>query len=569
MVVFVAFLSPTGAESSATSDPKAWFDDARFGMFVHWGPYAVFAGEYQGKPVGGIGEWIMCTSKIPIAEYQQITRRGFTASAFDPAAWAALAKEAGMRYIVLTAKHSDGFALYDSDVSDWNAVKASSAGRDLIAPLAGASRAAGLKFGLYYSQCQDWTHPGGGNYRQPWDPAQAGHYDTYLQKIAVPQVKELLDRYQPDILWWDAPISMTAERAQPFVDLLKAHPHLISNDRLGGGFAGDTKTPEQHIPPRGYPGQRFEVCMTMNDTWGFKKGDANWKSVQTILRNLTDIASKGGNFLLNVGPDAEGRIPAASVERLRAVGRWMKHNGESIHGTQAGPFPRRLPWGRVTSRAGTDGTSLLYLHVWDWPADGRLLLPTMETLPSSASVLASGENLSVEKTPEGVVLRLPASAPEPDVSVLKLTFPAPPIVTQSHIAKPADDGSITLHPLDADLKGNWLGTIRLEGMGGNSILTGWHDPEWHAEYQINAPKPGTWRVVANLRSEHPLKLSLECGSFRATGQAPATSGTYRAVELGTISLPSGESTLKVLPVAEGWNGSNLSLLAIRLEPVEP
>ena len=337
--------TPGTATAVAAAERTQWFREARFGLFIHWGVYAVPAGEWQGKAVGGIGEWIMRNGKIPVADYRAFAQN-FTAAKYDPQAWARLARTAGTKYVVIGAKHHDGFALYDSAASDWNAVQASSAKRDLIAPLAKAVRAEGLKFGCYYSQSQDWINPGGAKFggARSWDPAQDGDYDTYLQKCALLQVRELIERYDPAIIWWDTPVNMTKARAKPFGDVLAQHPNIITNDRLGEGYNGDTKTPEQHIPPRGYPGELFEVCMTMNDTWGFKKNDNNWKSVRQILRNLSDISSKGGNFLLNVGPTAEGEIPAASIERLEAVGRWMAVNSEAIYATDAGPFPRRLPW---------------------------------------------------------------------------------------------------------------------------------------------------------------------------------------------------------------------------------
>lgn len=400
--------SVLAAETPPAADRLQWFKEARFGMFIHWGVYAVPAGEWQGKPVGGIGEWIMKNGKIPVADYKGFAK-DFTAAKYDPAAWAKLAKTAGMKYVVITSKHHDGFALFDSKVRDWDVMN-SGAKRDLLAPLAAAVRGEGLKFGLYYSQAQDWTHPGGGRYgaAEPWDPAQAGDYDHYLKSIALPQVEEIVTAYQPSILWWDTPVNMTPERVKPFAELMARHPDILNNNRLGEGFAGDTMTPEQHIPPRGCPGKMFEVCMTMNDTWGFKKNDHNWKSTRQIIWNLSDISSKGGNFLLNVGPTAEGVIPPESVERLEAVGRWMGVNGEAIYATEAGPFPRRLSWGRVTRKSGADGGVTLFLHVWEWPADGKLL--------------KSGAAVTATAAPEGVMIHLPGSATDADVSVVRLDF---------------------------------------------------------------------------------------------------------------------------------------------------
>jgi len=261
---------PLRAADQPEEGSKDWFHKARFGMFIHWGVYAVPAGVWQGKNIGWIGEWIMKNGKIPIADYKNFAK-DFTAANYDPKAWAALAKEAGVQYVVITSKHHDGFALFDTKASDWNAIEASAAGRDLIDPLEKAVRAEGLKFGLYYSQAQDWSHPGGAAMgvkegEAGWDPAQAGSFDDYLKKVAFPQVEEILSKFQPDIIWWDTPVNMNDERAKPFADLLAKYPQIITNDRLGGRYKGDTRTPEQHIPPRGYPGQMFEVCMTMNDT---------------------------------------------------------------------------------------------------------------------------------------------------------------------------------------------------------------------------------------------------------------------------------------------------------------
>lgn len=561
----ISALSSALQAGEVSADRLQWFKDARFGMFIHWGVYAVPAGEWQGKSVPGIGEWIMKHDRIPVADYKAFAK-DFTAAKYDPAAWAKLAKTAGMKYVVITSKHHDGFALYDSRVTDWDIMN-SGAKRDLLAPLAKAVRAEGLKFGLYYSQAQDWTHPGGAKYdKKDWDAAHSGDYDQYLSTIALPQTREIIAAYQPDIIWWDTPVDMTPERAKPFADFLAGHPAIITNNRLGGGYEGDTMTPEQHIPPRGYPGKMFEVCMTMNDTWGFKKNDHNWKSTRQIIRNLSDISSKGGNFLLNIGPTADGTIPQESIERLEAVGRWMDVNGEAIHATEASPFPRRLPWGRATHKVAANGATTLYLHVWEWPADGKLLLPTLQNLPASCKLLKGGDAVTAASSVDGLVVQLPASAPDVDVSVVRLEFPGPLTITQQPFVTAAADGSMTLLATDGDTHGGLGGNIHVMGSGSDAILTDWKSADWRVEYQLKTGKAGKWRIEAEVATPHPAKLTLHANKASASAEIPATGPglVWQTVTLGAIELPAGETTLELKPVKENWKGLNLR--RIRLLP---
>jgi alpha-L-fucosidase len=394
-----------------------WFREARFGMFIHWGVYSVPAH----------GEWYMNNGKVPVETYKAYAKN-FTAAKYDPAAWATLAKEAGMKYVVLTAKHHDGFTLYDSKYSDWNAVKSSAAGRDLIQPLADAVRADGLKFGLYYSQSQDWTNLGGGTGRnEPWDDAQKkGSFDEYLAKIATPQIHEILDKYNPAYLFFDTEYSMSPERARPIFDLTCSYPDLIINNRLGGGVLGDTGTPEQRIATDPL-GRAFEVCMTINGSWGYNATDSRYKSAQQLIRNLSDITSKGGNYLLNVGPTPEGIIPQPQVERLQAMGRWLHTNGEAIYGTEAGPFSisKSPAWGRATQKTKPTGGTTLYVHVWNWPADGKIVLTGVQQASLSGRLLANGATVSSAISSDGLVVTLPGTAPDPDVSVIALEFADP------------------------------------------------------------------------------------------------------------------------------------------------
>jgi alpha-L-fucosidase len=430
-------------ETKAQRDARMnWWREAKFGMFIHWGVYSVPAGVYDGKPIKGIGEWIMNKGKIPVARYAEYAKE-FDPVKFNADRWVQIAKDAGMKYIVITSKHHDGFAMFHSETSPYNIYDATPFKRDPLKELAAACEKQGIKLGFYYSQSQDWHHPGGRAAGGRWDPAQEGDMTKYVQEIAVPQIREILTNYgRVAVLWFDTPgKEMTKERAEMILPLLKLQPGIIWNNRLGGGYKGDTETPEQHIPPQGYKDRDWETCMTMNGTWGYKKDDHNWKSVETLLHNLIDIASKGGNYLLNVGPTSEGLIPESSVERLAEIGKWMKVNGEAIYGTTATPFTQPLAWGRCTKKVDDKGATL-YLHVFDWPKEGNfhmynkpkggkwLHLPGIDgtrTEVETAYLLAdpSKKALSTTWVMSGLVVKLPDKAPDPISSTVVLRIKGP------------------------------------------------------------------------------------------------------------------------------------------------
>jgi alpha-L-fucosidase len=434
-------LSLQAAESNWNQETKAqrdarmeWWRDARFGMFIHWGLYAIPAGTWNGKQVSGIGEWIMNSANIPVDEYEKLAGR-FNPVKYDPAEWARIAKDAGMKYLVITSKHHDGFCLFATDTTDYDVVDATPYGKDLLKPLADACRKQGIQFCTYYS-IMDWHHPAQDRANEKhYNPTRIrdGRKEEYMGYMKE-QLKDLLESCDPAVLWFDGewPDWYSEEDGREiYAFLRKLKPEIIVNNRVGKGrkgmeglnkgdqeYVGDFGTPEQQIPSTGLPGVDWESCMTMNDTWGYKSYDQNWKSDETLIRNLIDIASKGGNYLLNVGPTAEGEIPDPSVERLAAVGRWMQANGESIYGTQASPF-EKSPWGRCTQKT-VDGKTRLYLHVFQWPKDGKLTVAQLPGKPTAALLLNGEKKLPFSIEDGGAVITLPPKAPDEIATVVVL-----------------------------------------------------------------------------------------------------------------------------------------------------
>lgn len=357
-----------GTESpEARQGRLAWFKQAKYGMFIHWGLYAIPAGEWNGKPVPGLGEWIMNRARIPVSEYEKLAKQ-WNPTQFDAERWVQLAQDAGMKYIVITSKHHDGFALFDSKVSNWNVVAATPFKRDVLKELSAACQKHGMPLGFYYSQSQDWHESGGAGNTWDFGPdvgpdgKELKSYDAYLRGKAEPQVRELLTRYGPvALIWFDTPRMMTPERAQRFANILRTlQPKTLIDGRLGA--AGDYVSTGDNVIPSGVQSEYWEVPATTNHTWGYRKDDQDWKSPGEITFKLVDIASKGGNYLLNVGPMSNGVIPQIAQDNLRTVGRWLKINGEAVYG--AGPSPWGDEMGEPSARNSKDlrGKPLVLPH---------------------------------------------------------------------------------------------------------------------------------------------------------------------------------------------------------------
>ena len=429
-----------GQPSSLPPDPARearlrWFREAKYGLFIHWGLYAIPAGEWKGKRVPGIGEWIMYRARIPVGEYEALAAQ-WNPIRFDADAWAQLAQDAGMKYVVITSKHHDGFALFDSKASRFDVVDATPSKRDVLKELAEACRKRGLRLGFYYSQAQDWHEPNGiGN---TWDfgPDEKKDFDRYLREKAEPQVRELLTGYGPvALVWFDTPRMMTPERAQRLTDLVRSlQPETLIDGRLGA--EGDYVSTGDNVIPSAASERAWETPATINHTWGYRKDDHDWKSPGEIAFKLVDIVSKGGNYLLNVGPMADGTIPAPSQEALRTVGRWLKANGEAVYG--AGP----TPWGEELGEPSARGTkdlrgNPLFLSRNEWRVTtkpGRLYftffqeprapfeLPAMKNAVKRAYRLADGEpvEVKVEGGRPQLVLERPVLDPMGTVVVVEI-----------------------------------------------------------------------------------------------------------------------------------------------------
>jgi alpha-L-fucosidase len=556
---------PYANESHVERDARmAWWREARFGMFFHWGVYAVPAGSYGGKRIGGIGEHILRYASIPLEQYRGYAEQ-FNPLNYDPDAWVRLAKAAGMKYIIITAKHHDGFALFDSKVSDWDVVDATPYGKDLIAPLAAACQRHGIKLGLYYSQAQDWMQGGAIQGDGPWVPSQQPNQtmDDYIDRIAVPQVKEILSNYGSiSVLWWDTPVAMTRERAARLIKPLKLQPGIIHNNRLGGGFKGDTDTPEQHIPSD-VDEHDWESCMTMNRTWGYKSYDTNWKSTETLVRNLVDIASKGGNYLLNIGPKADGTIPAASIERLQAVGAWMQEYGEAIYGTQGSLFARPA-WGRVTRKADPAGT-ILYLNVFDWENGGRLFVPVGNEVRSCVLLNDRAQNLKVERGAGGLTVTMPGEAPNSICSVIELRLQGEQALTGENMLRQGQDGMVLLTAEQAtfDGAGNWMGIDNH-----HRSIHGWVNDKAWVSWTFSLNQAGTYRIELDAATMGESTCMIMLDGQQLSVALPKTKSSYHFEKIvgGEVHLEQpGELTLQIAPVPGKWKLVNLR--CARLLPI--
>jgi alpha-L-fucosidase len=524
-------------------DRLQWFREAKFGLFIHWGVYSMIGRE----------EWARQILQIPLKDYQYYADN-FNPVEFDPDAWAALARDAGVKYVIITSKHHDGFSIFDSAYTDYDVMHAKY-GKDILGPLSASMKKAGIPLGFYYS-IMDWHHP---DYlpRRNWETdrtTKGADFGRYMD-FATNQLKELVAKYDPAVLWFDGEWEHSNEEQRAFAIgkmLMAMKPALIINDRLykrEPGF-GDFGTPENFVPatgvrnPDGSP-RLWEACYTMNwNGWGYNRYETEFHSAPQLIRQLIEIVSKGGNLLLNVGPRPDGRIQDDFASRLREIGAWLKTNGEAIYGTTAGVFERLPFFGRCTVKGQT-----LYIHVMGWPADKTIRLPGLKTDVKKAYLLTGpGRPLAVRRAGKDVIVTLPERERDPAATVVVVELQGPPVVEPFRIV-PDKDGRVDLPVYLADVQSEMGQRAYIDHFYRTTMLANWQNVNDYPEWVFFTDKPGTYEVLASYASMWGGKAGyeVELDGQKLAAQTESSPSLYfpKTFPVGKISLKAGEHKLRV------------------------
>ena len=575
-------------------DRLGWFREAKFGMMIHWGPYSVLGGEWRGKqlPIAGGEldqflpgynvEMIMEGLSIPLADYREVARQ-FNPVKFDAQQWVELIKATGMKYLVITSKHQDGFAMFHSKVSKYNIVDATPFKRDPLKELSEACRQEGIRFCVYYSQRDDWEDPN--SYANYWDFHESKrNYERYYEGKAKPQVRELLMGYGLlGLIWFDHGM-YTAQQAEQMVDLVHSlQPRCLVNSRclydshVGKSWpelVGDYESLGDRELPASGAQQYFEVPQTLNHSWGYNKFDDRWKPPREVVHQLVDVVSKGGNYLLDVGPTGEGTMPRPAVDILEKVGAWMGLNGESIYGTSASPF-EELPWGRCTVKG-----EKLYLHVFEWPEDGVLSLVGLKNEVKKAYLLLdSSRALDFSRDEGKLSVQLPGKPVDEDDTVVVLEIAGkpevdPPVVVQK------DSSPIKLTAVTAVTAGK---AIKYYNPLGGYHVSRWDDPQDSVTWWIRINQPRRYQVWITYAAQEeweggkyrvsvgsvPLEATVvNTGAFCFDIGLPCETGyEYRTYNIGIVDLSeAGQYKLTIRPASAA--GHDLMYLkSIELTPL--
>jgi len=469
-------------------------------MFIHWGLFSQTQGYWRGRPFFGACEYLAQVFRVPNAEYAELAA-SFNPVNFSAREWARAAREAGFRYIVITAKHHEGFAMFDSPCDPFNIVAATPFARDPIRELADAARAEGLGFGFYYSQFLDWREAdAGGN---DWDFPQTGRdFEAYMERKALPQVEELLTRYgKIDIFWFDIPGTVSKEHSERFVDLARRlQPDIIVNSRIGNGL-GDFQTfGDNEVPPAGSKDRPWESILTHNHSWGYVSHDVTFKTPRELIHTIAVVISRGGNCMINVGPMPDGRWPKPTSEDFAAVGAWMARNGESIYGAGQASLDH-VPWGVITAKS-----ERLYLHVFERPANGRLIVPDAASMTPERPRLLSGETLDCSLEGSDLVIELPDPLPDPDNTVIVVDVNGSAAERARLSIVSPHHGAVELNPTNARF-GKGVDHQRVSGWtyfarpSYFASVVGLRGPENSISWDVRVLEPGTYWLEIEYAAE--------------------------------------------------------------------
>ena len=590
-----------GGEGAKMADYMKWWREARFGLFVHWGLYSELGGVWRGQRMDYIGEWTQSRFRIPNSELEKVAA-SFDPVRFDADAWAAMAKRAGMGYIMVTAKHHEGFAMYHSKCDRYNIIDATPFGRDPIKELSEACAKHGIRLCLYYSQALDWHEPDAGgtepglpsnfgmSWGNDWDfPDHASkRFERYFERKAIPQVTELLTGYGPiGALFFDCPFTISYEQCRRLENLVKSiQPGCLTNTRLGGGF-GDIKTLGDNQVPGCRMGEGYECISTINDTWGYKIHDHNWKTRDQLLELLTACCANDVNYLLNIGPKADGRFPEPAVAVLEQMGEWMAINCESIHGTQPSPFPAALPSGPVTSRGGT-----LYLHMQN-RLESPLRVYGIKNAVKSVECLGKDINPAFE-TGRIAPLDIPCLTIRFDpqklsrFDVIKVVLDAADGIDIADIVGSlvqASDNTLALPASRAEILQTGEAREKAPSLSWGGVITGWFDTGYALKWRFMLNTPGRYRAYVTTGTVnhsqpwaggHRVRLRTSEG---VSGEA-VLCGDIPSEAVGDLYYPKASSyagEIAFSSAGEHWlalegteildnGGTGLAVCDIRLEP---
>lgn len=555
---------------SVNPEKAKLFDEGNFGMFIHWGLYSKLAGEWNDKTYYGIGEWIMNprVANIPPKEYMKIAN-DYNPQNFDAKKIVQLAKDAGMKYIIITSKHHEGFAMFDSEVSDFNIVDATPFGRDPMKELSAACHELGLGFGFYYSHNQDWTFPGATGGPKTDDNGNEASFKDYFYNKCKPQVKEICTNYGDlDFVWFDTPGDMKKEYVVELANMVRElQPNAMMSSRVGHGMGDYSSNGDMEVPTKNIEGL-WETCDTNNDSWSYAWYDNNFKSPKEILNRLISTVGRGGTYLFNVGPDADGAIPEIGVKFLKEAGNWIKKYPQAIYNAGSSPWQHALPWGDVT----TKGNSL-FLSVFDWPQDGKLYLPGLDSNILSASLLNENDSkeIAFTKKNDWTVFELPFRPSESPVSVIEVKLDVkvenakvdttlgvyPNIETLLRVEFAEVNDAVESEVKWMEKFGEWKHVNQVSEWNDNSKVT----------WTVNVQEPGYYYLDLNYKGEDRLVWKTMTDEGIIVQNQQAATEKYQYYNMGILEFKtSGKHTITV-SLVEG-NPKTSSLKAILIKPIK-